>query len=139
MKKYMTIDDLVNCDKYPFTKGQIRNFIQKRKLNGLLTSILKIGRRVYIDEELFEKWIKSHTNTNDTINGDNALFNTSIEDLEISNRTYNVLKANDILTLKDVIQLTELDLSRLKGMGKKSIDEVIEILARFNLTLKSIF
>ena len=61
MIKYVSIDDIVNDNKYPFTKGQLRHFIANRKKNGLITSIRKIGKRIYIREDLFDEWIESFT------------------------------------------------------------------------------
>ena len=52
--------------------------------------------------------------------------NTFIEELELSVRTYNVLKRSNINTLKDLSKYSIADLRGLRNMGEKGIDEIIE-------------
>ncbi len=52
--------------------------------------------------------------------------NTFIEELELSVRTYNVLKRSNINTLKDLSRYSIADLWGLRNMGKKGIDEILE-------------
>lgn len=49
-----------------------------------------------------------------------------IEELELSIRTYNVLKRSNINTLKDLSKYSIEDLAKLRNMGKKGIDEILE-------------
>ena len=51
---------------------------------------------------------------------------TFIEELELSVRTYNVLKRSNINTLKDLSRYSIADLWGLRNMGKKGIDEILE-------------
>ena len=60
MKKYLTINDLANDERYPLTLGTIRSLIRHRKTNGLIKAVVQIGRRVYIKAELFEEWLDSN-------------------------------------------------------------------------------
>ena len=46
-------------EKYPFTHGQIRMFLVNRATNGFSKCVRKIGKRIYIRVDLFEKWIES--------------------------------------------------------------------------------
>lgn len=47
-------------EKYPFlTEGSIRAWIFNAASNGFHRCIVRIGRRVYIDEIEFSRWIKS--------------------------------------------------------------------------------
>lgn len=52
--------------------------------------------------------------------------NTFIEELELSVRTYNVLKRSNINTLKDLSRYSIADLCGLRNMGKKGIGEILE-------------
>jgi DNA-directed RNA polymerase subunit alpha len=54
---------------------------------------------------------------------------TSIEDLNLSARTTNALVNNDIHTLKDLFELSDVELRDLKGFGSKALDEVKEKMA----------
>ena len=58
--KYLNTKQIVDCDCYPFSLGQIRHFITMRHKNGLDKTIRKIGKRIYFRKDLFEEWIESH-------------------------------------------------------------------------------
>ncbi len=145
MKKYMSIDDLVKDDKYPFTKAQLRHFVAKRKQNGLITSIRKIGRRIYIREDLFDKWIDSHLENE--IKGESEEINTSeerqmsfeylkIEDMEFSVRTLNCLKSLNIKSAEDLAKLSKSELKQTRNMGKKSFEEIQDKLTSIGIILR---
>lgn len=48
----------------------------------------------------------------------------SIEDLELSVRSFNCLKRAGISTVEDIINMTESELMKVRNLGKKSLDEV---------------
>jgi len=48
-----------------------------------------------------------------------------IEDLELSVRSYNCLKRAGIATVEDLTNKTEADMMKVRNLGKKSLDEVI--------------
>ncbi|MBW3569379.1 DNA-directed RNA polymerase subunit alpha [Candidatus Parcubacteria bacterium] len=54
---------------------------------------------------------------------------TPIEDLNLSARTTNALVNNDIHKLKDLFELSDIELKELKGFGSKALDEVKEKMA----------
>jgi len=58
-----------------------------------------------------------------------------IEELDFSVRTYNCLKKANIQTIADLVQTTEEDLMNIRNFGRKSLLEVRDKLAQFNLTL----
>jgi len=145
MKKYMSIDDLVKDDKYPFTKAQLRHFVAKRKQNGLITSIRKIGRRIYIREDLFDKWIDSHLENE--IKGESEATAVSediqlsldllkIEDMEFSVRTLNCLKSLNIKSAEDLAKLSKSELKQTRNMGKKSFEEIQDKLTSIGIILR---
>ena len=59
-----------------------------------------------------------------------------IEELDFSVRTYNCLKKANILTIGDLVQITENDLMQIRNFGKKSLIEVREKLSQLGLSLK---
>ena len=70
----------------------------------------------------------------------NALVTTGtlmrpIDDLELTVRSSNCLKAERIYYLGDLVRITEADLLRTPNMGKKSVAEIKDMLAKFNLSL----
>ena len=50
---------------------------------------------------------------------------TSIEDLELSVRSFNCLKRAGIATVEDLTNRSESDMMKVRNLGKKSLDEVI--------------
>ncbi|MBC7161194.1 DNA-directed RNA polymerase subunit alpha [Immundisolibacter sp.] len=58
-----------------------------------------------------------------------------VEELELTVRSANCLKAENIHFIGDLIQRTEADLLRTPNLGKKSLNEIKEILARHGLSL----
>ena len=62
-----------------------------------------------------------------------SALNTSVEDLNLSARTYNALVNNDIHNVRDLLALSDAELRDLKGFGSKALDEVKEKLAELEL------
>ncbi len=58
---------------------------------------------------------------------------TSIDDLDLSVRSVNSLKNSNIRTLGDLVRQTESQILQVKNFGKKSLNEIAELLERENL------
>jgi len=56
--KYLSTQQLEETSCYPFTMGQIRYFLLNRHKNGLKKAVRRVGKRLYIRQDLFEKWIE---------------------------------------------------------------------------------
>jgi len=61
--------------------------------------------------------------------------NRSVEELELSVRSYNCLKNANIQTIGELIQKTEAEMLRTKNFGRKSLNEIKEILSNMGLSL----
>ena len=59
-----------------------------------------------------------------------------IEELDLSVRSFNCLKRSQIATVGDLVNKTENDMMKVKNLGKKSFDEVINKLHSLGLDLK---
>lgn len=59
--QYLTVKQISESDRYPFTFGQIRHYLLIRHRNGLEDAVRKIGKRIYLRSDLFEKWIESQS------------------------------------------------------------------------------
>jgi DNA-directed RNA polymerase subunit alpha len=70
---------------------------------------------------------------------DEPIFNSnllkSVEELELSVRSYNCLKNANIKTIADLVQKTEQEMLRTKNFGRKSLNEIKEILTTMGLRL----
>jgi hypothetical protein len=56
--EYLDVSQITKNNRYPFTKGQIRHFLLHRHKNGLGKAIRKIGKRLYLRRDLWERWIE---------------------------------------------------------------------------------
>lgn len=57
--QYLSIKQIANQGRYPFTLGQMRHYLMMRHRNGLEKAVYKIGKRIYLRQDLFEQWIES--------------------------------------------------------------------------------
>ena len=64
------------------------------------------------------------------------VFERTIEELDMSVRSFNCLKRAGIDTVKDLVNKTEEDMIRVRNLGKKSLEEVIQKLQSLGLSLK---
>ena len=55
-----------------------------------------------------------------------------IEDLELSVRAFNCLKRANIHTIGDLTGKTEDELGKIRNLGKKSVEEILEKLQSYN-------
>jgi DNA-directed RNA polymerase subunit alpha len=58
---------------------------------------------------------------------------TSVDDLELSVRSHNCLKAANIKTLGDLVRKDESEMLKFRNFGRKSLSELIEIVENYNL------
>ena len=61
----------------------------------------------------------------------------TIEELDLSVRSFNCLKRANINTVADLISKTEDEMMKVRNLGRKSLEEVINKLAMMGLTLAS--
>ncbi len=59
----------------------------------------------------------------------------TIEELDLSVRSYNCLKRAAINTVEDLIAKTEEDMMKVRNLGRKSLEEVVQKLASLGLAL----
>lgn len=62
--------------------------------------------------------------------------NMSVEDLDLSVRSYNCLKRANIHTVEDLTKRTEDDMLKVRNLGRKSLEEVVNKLEELGLSLK---
>jgi DNA-directed RNA polymerase subunit alpha len=70
-----------------------------------------------------------------TISGSNPNLNKTVDELELSVRSYNCLKNADIKTISELVQKSEPEMLKTKNFGRKSLNEIKEILSRMGLHL----
>lgn len=68
--------------------------------------------------------------------GKEKVLEMTIEELDLSVRSFNCLKRAGINTVEDLINKTEDDMMKVRNLGRKSLEEVINKLASLGFTLK---
>jgi DNA-directed RNA polymerase subunit alpha len=59
----------------------------------------------------------------------------TIEELDLSVRSYNCLKRAGINTVEDLTNRTEEDMMKVRNLGRKSLEEVLQKLQALGLSL----
>src|SRR5215831_12736839 len=59
----------------------------------------------------------------------------SVDEMELSVRSYNCLKNANIRTIGELVQKTEVEMLKTKNFGRKSLNEIKEILSEMGLSL----
>ena len=65
----------------------------------------------------------------------NEHLDKSVEELELSVRSYNCLKNANIRTIRELVGKTETEMLKTKNFGRKSLNEIKEILTSMGLSL----
>ncbi|MBM3750060.1 MAG: DNA-directed RNA polymerase subunit alpha [Acidimicrobiia bacterium] len=65
----------------------------------------------------------------------NVHLDKSVEELELSVRSYNCLKNANIRTIRELVQKSEGEMLKTKNFGRKSLNEIKEILTTMGLSL----
>jgi len=65
----------------------------------------------------------------------NDSLDRSVEELGLSVRSYNCLKNANITTIRELVQKTEGEMLKTKNFGRKSLNEIKEILGAMGLSL----
>lgn len=96
-----------------------------REQNKLLEKAIKLYTKKEITKDQLEEMAKK-VDVN----------NVSIDELDLSIRSYNCLKRRGVDTLGELLELTYAELSQVRNLGAKSREEVMRKLQGLNLTLK---
>ena len=100
---------------------------------GLAAKLLKDHMAIFIN---FEERIPSLEEAPEqAIEIRNENLNRSVEELELSVRSYNCLKNANIQTIAELVQKSEQEMLRTKNFGRKSLNEIKEILTTMGLSL----
>ena len=123
----------------------IKNETSKKQTDGTFSGkeIISLAAKVMQDH------INLYVNLSETIKGMDILVKTEddkqqqilrtpIEEWEsiLSMRSYNCLKRANIHTVEDLVKKTEEDMLKVRNLGRKSLDEIIQKLESYGLSLK---
>ncbi|MBQ3096403.1 MAG: DNA-directed RNA polymerase subunit alpha [Clostridia bacterium] len=94
----------------------------------ILTEHLQIF--VNLSEDLGTYQVVEHTDENT-----NSVMDMTIEELDFSVRSFNCLKRAGINTVGDLVSKTEEDMMKVRNLGRKSLEEVLNKLVAMGLSL----
>jgi DNA-directed RNA polymerase subunit alpha len=99
---------------------------------GQAAKLLKDHMTIFINFEETPEVVEEPAER--AMNQMNEVLNRSVEELELSVRSYNCLKNANIQTIGDLVQKSEAEMLRTKNFGRKSLNEIKEILAGLGLS-----
>jgi len=87
--------------------------------------------------ELSDSVLDEVSLTESADDGKDKLLEMTIEELDLSVRSFNCLKRAGINTVHELTQKTSDDMMKVRNLGRKSLEEVIHKLEELNLSLRS--
>jgi DNA-directed RNA polymerase subunit alpha len=100
---------------------------------ALASKLIKDHLSIFINFE------EGPSTSDDAGDGESDRFNEnlsrSVDELELSVRSYNCLKNANIRTIGELVQKTEAEMLKTKNFGRKSLNEIKEILTNMGLSL----
>ena len=103
--------------------------------------IISLAAKIINDHmKLFVELVDNMSEQNILVSQDDdkaqKVMEMSVEDLDLSVRSYNCLKRANIHTVADLTRRTEDDMLKVRNLGRKSLEEVVKKLEELGLSLK---
>lgn len=101
---------------------------------GLAAKLIKDHMTIFIN---FEEDVQEPVETPSARSASafNEHLDRSVDELELSVRAYNCLKNSDIKSIRDLVQKSENEMLKTKNFGRKSLNEIKDILNSMGLSL----
>ena len=116
-----------------------KNFELNKNLQQDVRHLEKKNKSLEQDVQYWKKLLPQHPTAvvaKQEIN-EKRLLAKSIDEMELTTRSMNCLKAEDIYTVAELIKWTEIQLLKTPNLGKKSLTEIKEALHEWGLKLGS--
>ena len=110
--------------------------VSARDAVALSAKLIKDHMNIFvnIDDPVDEEEVEESTPA-ETTPVVNEHLDKSVDELELSVRSYNCLKNANIRTIRELVNKTEPEMLRTKNFGRKSLNEIKEILTVMGLSL----
>lgn len=137
----------VNYNVENMRVGQITDFDRLTLevwTNGTITATNAVSLGAKIMSDHLSLFINLSEQTDDTVDvwkdsqasSKSKVFEMTIEEMDLSVRSFNCLKRAGINTVEDLANKTQEDMIKVRNLGKKSLEEVIAKLESLGLSLK---
>jgi DNA-directed RNA polymerase subunit alpha len=100
---------------------------------GLAAKLIKDHMQIFIQFEEKDEPVEEPTEVRHDAVAEHL--NKSVDELELSVRSYNCLKNANIRTIGELVTKTEAEMLKTKNFGRKSLNEIKEILSSMGLQL----
>ncbi len=108
--------------------------VTPRDAVSLSAKLIRDHLNIFINlEDVGDLLLEPGTDTPRAASNENL--DKSVEELELSVRSYNCLKNANIRTIRELVQKTEGEMLKTKNFGRKSLNEIKEILTSMGLSL----
>ncbi|MDQ3068338.1 MAG: DNA-directed RNA polymerase subunit alpha [Acidobacteriota bacterium] len=108
--------------------------VTARDAVSLASKLLRDHTSIFINlEDIGESSLEASGEPGGAASNENL--DKSVEELELSVRSYNCLKNANIRTIRELVQKTEGEMLKTKNFGRKSLNEIKEILTGMGLSL----
>ena len=134
------VGNVMDYDKLVFevwTNGSVRPDEAVAKAANILVTHLKLFKSMDgVPEEPETEDIE--TFVEEPVDETSKILDMTIEDLDLSVRSFNCLKRASINTVADLVEKSEDDMMKVRNLGRKSLDEVKKKLDELGLSLKAV-
>lgn len=113
------------------TRERVRQLLERAEERGIVERIPGYGRPYRF--KLTEASEPGFTPESPSAESGHPVYAEPISHLPITTRALNVLADNGVATVGDLVGLTRDQITRLPGMGRKSVDEIVIALANLGL------
>jgi DNA-directed RNA polymerase subunit alpha len=100
---------------------------------GLAAKLIKDHMQIFINFEEEPELAEADAEEASRMHNENL--DRSVDELELSVRSYNCLKNADIRSIRELVQKSEPEMLKTKNFGRKSLNEIKEILSSMGLHL----
>ncbi len=128
------VGNMVDYDKLTM-EITTNGVISAKEAISLAAKILNEHLKLFVD--LSDEAIKAEIMVEREETIKEKVLEMTIEELDLSVRSFNCLKRAGIDTVEDLVNKTQDDMIKVRNLGKKSLDEVIQKLASLGLGLKA--
>ena len=104
---------------------------------ALATAAKMMIEHLNVIVELSDKAVATNYMVEPDNDQSNSDLNKSVEDLDLSVRSYNCLKRASINTVAELANMSEEDMMKVRNLGRKSLDEVLLKLKELGLQLNN--
>ncbi len=129
-----------------FRVGNVTNY-DKLTLEVWTNGVINAQEAVSLGAKVLTEHLNLFVNLSESVSSQEIMVETSntgsekvlqmtIEELDLSVRSFNCLKRAGINTVEDLISKTEEDMMRVRNLGRKSLEEVVEKLESLGYRLR---